>query len=97
MSQKKCTLPNTGKYQSAINSPNVKKIYKCINCHRHFDPKKNEKCYFHDKIPICDGLRTNNAYDRIVYPCCGKVQKGYDPILEKTQGCIVNDSHFLSS
>ena len=97
MSQKKYTLPNTGKSHSTIKSPRVKKVYKCINCNRHFNPNKNEKCYFHNKAPMCDGLRTNNAYDRVIYPCCGKVQIGYDPILEKTQGCIVNDSHFLSN
>ena len=75
---------------------NVKEIstkVKCKNCSKYFEADDDSSCYFHPGKLVSDGLRTSNFYDELRYECCGKIQKGFNPILEEPKGCKMNKKH----
>ena len=74
-------------------SPKVSDKKKCRNCKKYFDPKNNDKCYYHPGELITDTLRVNNNYDELKYSCCGGVEVGFFPNLVPAVGCKINNNH----
>ena len=72
---------------------NKGKVLMCKNCSKYFEADDDSSCYFHPGKLVSDGLRTSNFYDELRYECCGKIQKGFNPILEEPKGCKMNKKH----
>jgi len=79
--------------KSDTPSPKISNKIKCKNCRKYYDPDNNNKCRFHPGELKNDGLRTNNAYDKSVYNCCGAVIIGFQPVLKDVPGCVTSLSH----
>tara|TARA_B100000925_G_C22004356_1_gene472868 strand:+ start:2951 stop:3283 length:333 start_codon:yes stop_codon:yes gene_type:complete len=65
----------------------------CKNCHLYYDPKNNDKCYYHPGQPIKTGLRINAHYDQYKYDCCNGIQIGMHPIVKRPKGCCIKNLH----
>ena len=87
-------LPSTG-IDNRAETPDYKisSKVKCKNCRKYFDENNNTECLYHPRDPKTEGLRIYNQYDEVIHPCCGKVQKGFEPILIDAPGCVKKDKH----
>lgn len=63
----------------------------CARCHKHFKPEENgdAACHYHSENGKQEGAHTRKFMDEILFPCCGRVQKGTAPILSAADPCCV--------
>ena len=76
---------------AAAGQERIIKTVRCLRCSRVIDPmdaseRTSTACKFHPG-PSKTSLRVYNAYDEVLYLCCNRAQKGWDPVLEEAETC----------